>query len=196
MKACSLLAIHFIQSMLHGAMLTSLSSPSPTSPFSPFISSLVILLYQIWASLSFFLSLYLRLFLSLSTFSSISPGITLPLSHHASLRLPQPLLTSRTRWALILRPLSSPGPRGVGPTLASTPASIAPSPHQCLSLPLPPSPAALPSPPASGLPLTEREGRGRRWRPLHTHPPAPSAPHGPAQHFAWPQHRRGPGGKL
>lgn len=194
--ACSLSAIHFIQSMLHGAMLTSISSPSPTFLFFPFIFSLVILLYQISASSSFFLSLYLHFFLFLSSFSSIFPGITLPLLHHACLRLPQPLLTSWTSRGLLLRPLGRPGTREASPTPTSTPASIAPSPHQCLSLPLPPSPAALPSPPAPGLPLTEREGRGRRWRPLHPHPPAPSPPHGPAQHPAWPQHRRRPCGQL
>ena len=192
--ACSLSAIHFIQSMLRVAMLTSVSfSLSPTSLFFLYFH----LLYQISATPPFFFFyLYLHLLLFLLSSSSISPGITLPLLHHAFLWLPQPLPASRPSRGLLLRPLGRPGAREASPTPASAPASIAPPPHQRLTLPLPPSPAALPSPPAPGLPLTEREGRGRRWRPLRPYPSAASPPHGPTQHPAWPQHRRSPGGEL
>ena len=185
--ACSLSAIHFIQSMLHSGMLTSISSLSPTFPFLSFVLLCYLALSNPRLPISPSLSAPL-LFLS--------TGISLPLLHHACLRLPLPLV-SWPCWGLVPCPLGCPETRKANPTPASTCGSIAPSPQQCFSLPLPPSPATLPSSPSPHLPLTEREGRRRRWwRPLHPHSTAPSPPHDSAQHAAWPQHRRRPGGQL
>lgn len=170
-----------------------LLSISSLPPFYLYIFSLVIVLDLILCPLPF-LSLSIPVPFHSSLFPICPPGTNLPLLHHACLRLSKPLVASRpSRCLLFLHPFGHPG-RKASPTPASTAAPIAPSSHQCLSLPVPPPSAALPSPPAAGLPLTERKGRWRRWRPLHSHSPAPSPPHGPAQHPARPQHRCGPGG--
>lgn len=163
-------------------MLTSISSPSPTFPFSPFI----------FFHHPFYLYLLPLLLFCISS-SDIFPGITLPLLNHACLRSPQYIFISWPSQGLLC-PIGHQETTPSGPNVTSTLSSFTPSVHQYLSLPHHPSSAALLSALAPGLPLTEREGRGRRWCPIH--PAAPSSPHGPTQHAAWPQHCCCTGGQL
>lgn len=71
--ACSLSAIHFIQSMLHGAVLTSISSPSPISHFPPFSLYFLSLSFSLPLLFSLSPSFSIPLFLLLYLFSYYSP---------------------------------------------------------------------------------------------------------------------------